>query len=80
MTRIRCADPESVPGTAQTHPVMTALARHIPLTLLMDLGEPAGPDSRHALAHETADVSWLSGLAFPADTPPGRERSVASAG
>jgi hypothetical protein len=51
---------------AVVHPVMTALARRVPLTLLLDLAEPTGPDSRAVLATETADLSWLRGLAFPA--------------
>jgi hypothetical protein len=49
--------------------VMTALAAGVPLTLLADLADPAGPDSRHILATETADMAWLHGLAFPAVEP-----------
>jgi hypothetical protein len=45
---------------------MAALAAHLPLTLLVDLADPAGPDSRHILATETADLSWLGELAYPA--------------
>lgn len=48
-------------------PVMSALSRHVPVTLLMDLADPAGPDSRRILATEIADMSWLRDLAF-ADT------------
>ena len=48
------------------HPVMTALARGIPVTLLMDLLDPSGPDSRAVLATETADLGWLRDLAYPA--------------
>lgn len=44
---------------------MSALARRVPLTLLMDLADPVGPDSRQVLATETADLSWLRDLAFP---------------
>lgn len=51
------------------HPVMTALARGIPVTLLMDLLDPAGPDSRAVLATETADLGWLRDLAYPAGPP-----------
>ena len=47
------------------HPVMTALARGIPVTLLMDLLDPSGPDSRTVLATETADLGWLRDLAYP---------------
>jgi len=48
------------------HPVMTALARRVPITLLMDLADPAGPDSRNIPSTEIADLSWLRDLAFPA--------------
>lgn len=51
-------DDESVP-TAAHHPVMTALARRVPLTLLLDLAEPFGPDSRGIHAREQPDVAWL---------------------
>lgn len=44
---------------------MAALARGIPLTLLLDLAEPAGPDSRGLLALETADLHWIRDLAYP---------------
>ena len=53
-----------------THPVMTALATGVPLSLLADLAAPAGPDSRHIYDTETADLSWLRDLAFPSTTPP----------
>jgi hypothetical protein len=45
---------------------MAALAARVPLTLLADLADPTGPDSRRILATETADLSWLSDLAYPA--------------
>lgn len=53
-----------------THPVMTALAAGVPLSLLADLAAPAGPDSRRIYDTETADLSWLRDLAFPASTLP----------
>jgi hypothetical protein len=54
---------------------MAALAARVPLTLLADLADPAGPDSRRILATETADLSWLADLAFPVgDTQPAAER------
>ena len=31
----------------------------IPLTLLMDLADPAGPPSRALYAAESADLTWL---------------------
>jgi len=49
--------------------MMTALARRVPLTLLMDLADPTGPDSRRILAAEVEDLSWLRGLAFPVVPP-----------
>ena len=56
-----------IAGASPTaHPVMTALARGIPVTLLMDLLDPSGPDSRTVLATETADLGWLRDLAYPA--------------
>lgn len=45
---------------------MAALSRGIPLTLLIDLADPAGPDSRHIASSELADLSWLRDLAYPA--------------
>jgi hypothetical protein len=48
---------------------MAALAAGVPLTLLADLADPAGPDSRHILATETADMGWLHGLAYPTVEP-----------
>jgi hypothetical protein len=56
---------------------MAALAARIPLTLLADLAEPAGPDSRHILATEAADLTWLRDLAFPVSEPAaGSQRSA----
>ena len=54
---------------ATVHPVMAALSQGVPITLLMDLADPAGPDSRTALATEVADLGWLRDLAFPAAGP-----------
>ena len=54
---------------ATVHPVMAALASGVPLTLLMDLADPAGPDSRTVLATEVADLGWLRDLAFPMAVP-----------
>jgi hypothetical protein len=50
---------------------MTALAQGVPISLLMDLADPAGPDSRTVLATEVADLGWLRDLAFPAGDAPG---------
>ena len=57
------------------HPVMTALARGIPVTLLMDLLDASGPDSRSVLATETADLGWLRDLAYPAGSLERRDGS-----
>jgi hypothetical protein len=48
---------------------MAALSRGVPLTLLMDLADPAGPDSRTVLSTEVADLGWLRDLAFPTAVP-----------
>ncbi len=36
------------------------LAAGVPLTLLMDLSEPAGPHSREHFADEGGDAAWLA--------------------
>ena len=41
---------------------MTALAAGCPLTLLIDLTDAHGPDSKRIMAREHADMSWLQGL------------------
>lgn len=54
---------------------MAALAAGVPLTLLADLVDAAGPDSRTILATEVADLSWLRDLAYPSvEQPAGQER------
>lgn len=35
------------------------LASHVPLTLLLDLADPLGPDSRSLLVDEPGAVDWL---------------------
>ncbi len=37
------------------------LAAGIPLTLLLDLADPAGPDSQAICTSEGGDISWLLG-------------------
>ncbi len=37
----------------------TMLSDGVPLTLLLDLADPAGPDSAGHFANETADLAWL---------------------
>lgn len=56
--------------------VLRALARGIPLTLLADLADPAGPDSRHVYATETADLGWLRDLAYPTTSTGVSDRAV----
>jgi len=62
----RSADTTGMTQLLTTHPVMTALAAGVPLSLLADLANPAGPDSRGIYDTETADLSWLQDLVFPA--------------
>jgi hypothetical protein len=50
---------------------MAALAAGCPLTLLIDLTDSCGPDSKHILAREHADMSWLLGLRRTAPRPTG---------
>jgi len=38
---------------------MEWLARGVPISLLIDLLDPAGPDSRRILADEPADTTWV---------------------
>lgn len=35
------------------------LEAHVPLNLLLDLADPAGPDSVEHFTEEHADLSWL---------------------
>lgn len=35
------------------------LEAHVPLSLLLDLADPAGPDSAGHFTAEPADLSWL---------------------
>ena len=51
------------------HPVMAALAAGCPLTLLIDLTDVHGPDSKRIMAREHADMSWLQGLGLSANPP-----------
>lgn len=37
----------------------TMLSDGVPLTLLLDLADPAGPDSARHFASEPADLAWL---------------------
>jgi len=39
------------------------LRRHMPLTLLIDLLDPAGPDSMTIFTDEPADLGWLTAAA-----------------
>jgi hypothetical protein len=50
------------------HPVMAALAAGCPLTLLIDLTDSHGPDSKRIISREHADMSWLRGLGRTTDT------------
>ena len=48
---------------------MAALAAGCPLTLLIDLTDSRGPDSKRIMAREHADMSWLRGLGQTAARP-----------
>ena len=61
------ADTNKVTQISHPHPVMAALAAGCPLTLLIDLTDPRGPDSKRIMAREHADMSWLRGLGRTAD-------------
>jgi hypothetical protein len=51
--------PRTREGAATTEHVMDLLEEHVPLSLLMDLVEPSGPDSHDILATEGApDEAW----------------------
>jgi hypothetical protein len=64
------------------HPLMAALAAGLPVTLLADLLDPQGPDSRQILAAEAAeaDVTAASPKADPgtAACPPASIRRTGS--
>jgi hypothetical protein len=56
---------EDVPATPEeeraTEDVMRLLSEHVPLTLLADLAQPAGPDSPEILEDEgLPEVAWWS--------------------
>jgi hypothetical protein len=69
--RLGNADNDQVTQLPRPHPVMAALAAGCPLTLLIDLTDARGPDSRRIMAREHADMSWLRGLGQKADRPVG---------
>ena len=55
--------------SSRPHPVMALLADGCPLTLLVDLADTRGPDSKRIMAREHADMSWLRGLRGAAGVP-----------
>jgi hypothetical protein len=63
------ADDSEVTQLPRPHPVMAALADGCPLTLLIDLTDSRGPDSKLIMAREHADMSWLRGLGQAAGVP-----------
>jgi hypothetical protein len=65
----RNADNTKVTQLPRPHPVMAALAARCPLTLLIDLTDSHGPDSKRIMAREHADMSWLRGLGQTAARP-----------
>ena len=74
------ADNEQVTQLPRPHPVMAALADGCPLTLLIDLTDPQGPDSKRIMAREHADMSWLKGLGQKTDRVAGRAAEAQEAG
>jgi hypothetical protein len=76
----RNADNEQVTQLPRPHPVMAALAAGCPLTLLIDLTDPHGPDSKRIMAREHADMSWLKGLGQKVDLSTGPTAAVQEAG
>ena len=62
---------ESVTSDQSRDPVMGLLSQHVPLSLLLDLSSPAGPDSEHILEAEGApEVAWWEPV------PPSRSTAV----
>lgn len=57
------AKPATTSGNAQGHELVdrtrALLEAHVPLSLLLDLADPAGPDSAGHFTAERADLSWL---------------------
>lgn len=60
--------PEALPAWTEHHPLdLPALRRRtgellragVPLTLLLDLADPEGPDSAALFGREGGDTSWL---------------------
>lgn len=53
----------TTPGHAEGHELVdrtrALLEAHVPLSLLLDLTDPAGPDSVGHFTAEPADLSWL---------------------
>lgn len=72
-------DAPSHSGTVTPHPAQRCcaermLAAHLPLSLLLDLADPAGPQSGDLLMAEAGDAGWLSRPAARREdrTPPSR--------
>jgi len=61
-----------LPGLARR--TRDLLAAGVPLTLLLDLAEPAGPDSRELYVAEGIPAQWLPGRSWPAVGAPPRPR------
>jgi hypothetical protein len=63
----------SVAAAGDPDVTMDVLRSHVPLTLLMDIGSAAGPDSERIAAVEGGDADWLTPGAtrIAADVPVG---------
>jgi hypothetical protein len=59
---------------------MTALARRVPLSLLVDLADDRGPDSARIYSREVVDLSWLTGLRDATGSGPLQAAQATNAG
>ena len=77
---MREADNVRVSNLRGPHPVMTALAHRLPLSLLVDLADDRGPDSARIYSREVVDLSWLTGLRDGTAAAPARAAQAVDAG
>jgi hypothetical protein len=59
-TKARLAPRAHVDLTVYTHSASALLAAGIPMSLIIDLAEPAGPRSHDVYVAEPADLAWLT--------------------
>ncbi|MCW2713136.1 MAG: hypothetical protein JWN88_183 [Frankiales bacterium] len=64
MDQIECPPDQPTLGRADLVDRTRALLQaHVPLSLLLDLADPAGPDSVSHFTAEPGDLSWLRPVA-----------------